>query len=103
MNPMAKARGLQLDRLARRVRPHLVPLEGFGDLADGADSRGTACRALIDYITDRSMGAMGGWKPPFLPAPEGGGFRAAATVSGARSTSRSIPQSGLNRVADSLA
>jgi len=38
----------------------LVPLVGFGDLADGVDSRGTACRALIDYITDRSMGAMGG-------------------------------------------
>jgi len=23
---------------------------------------------------------MEGWKPPFLPAPEGGGFRAVATV-----------------------
>ena len=28
------------------------------------------------------MGVMEGWKPPFLPAPEGGGFRAAATVMG---------------------
>ncbi|MER3403610.1 MAG: hypothetical protein C4337_10100 [Armatimonadota bacterium] len=28
------------------------------------------------------MGAMEGWKPPFLPAPQGGGFRAAATVKG---------------------
>ena len=29
------------------------------------------------------MGVMEGWKPPFLPAPEGGGFMAAATVNAA--------------------
>jgi len=31
-----------------------------------------ALQAAPYDITDRSVGAMEGWKPPFLPAPEGG-------------------------------
>ena len=34
-------------------------------------------RPVHVYTPDSSMGIMEGWKPPFLPTPEGGGFRAA--------------------------
>ncbi|MER3402897.1 MAG: hypothetical protein C4337_06255 [Armatimonadota bacterium] len=39
---------------------------------------------------DSSVGAMEGWKPPFLSAPEGVGFRAAGWWNGTPSFKRQL-------------